>query len=127
MGSEIKRRFSIRFDGWYAVLSSALGLLPSSSYVDVQHDVVNVRMGWAFRARFARSSVESAEETGERPISRGVHGLAGRWLVNGSSDRIVTITLRSKQGAYVMGFPVRLRALMVSVEEPGELVDLLTR
>ncbi len=50
-------RFPIRFEAWYRVLSSALFLSPSDSFVDLAEDAVSVRMGWAFSARFARSAV----------------------------------------------------------------------
>jgi hypothetical protein len=121
------RRFPIRFDGWYAALSTALFLFPSSSYVEVDGEEVRVRMGWAFRSRFARAAVASALEMNERPLSRGVHGFAGRWLVNGSGQGILTIDLRPSQRGFVMGFPVRLRQLMVSLMEPRALADILAR
>jgi len=121
------RRFSIRFDGWYGVLSSVLLLPPSAAYVELEPDTVSVRMGWAFRARFPRADVASATEMAERPLSRGVHGFAGRWLVNGSADGLVRLGLEPVARGYVMGFPVRLRELMVSVADPSGLIDALRR
>ena len=50
------RRIPIRFDPWYRWLSSALGLAPSRSYVEVEAGEIEVRMGWAFRSRFPRAS-----------------------------------------------------------------------
>ena len=125
MSSARPQRFPIRFDVWYGILSSALFLPPSSSYVKVDGEQVSVRMGWAFRSRFPRAAVASASETHERPLSRGVHGFAGRWLVNGSGQGILTIDLTPGQRGYVMGFPVRLRQLMVSVAEPVALAAVL--
>lgn len=119
------RRFPIRFDYWYAIMSSALFLSPSSSYIEVHDEEVRVRMGWAFRTRFPRAAVVQAAETSARPWSRGVHGFAGRWLVNGSGRGILTIELAPAQRGYVMGFPVRLRQLMVSVAEPSALAAAL--
>lgn len=64
--------------------------------------------------------------TGERvAITRGVHGWAGRWLVNGAGDGILAIDLEPRQRAYVMGFPIRLRQLLVSVEDPRALATAL--
>jgi hypothetical protein len=114
--------FPISFDGWYRVLSSIIGLLPSASYVNVDTEVVEVRMGWAFWSRFPRSAVVSVSELRRRPLSRGVHGFAGRWLVNGSGRGVVGIQLNPPPRAYVLGFPVRLKLLMVSVAEPSALV-----
>ncbi|WP_198134478.1 hypothetical protein [Geotalea uraniireducens] len=54
-----------------------------------------------------------------------MHGFAGRWLVNGSGQGILTIDLTPTQRGYVMGFPVRLRQLMVSVAEPATLAAAL--
>lgn len=41
--------------------------------------------------------------------------------MNGSGRGILTIDLAPAQRGYVMGFPVRLRQLMVSVAEPAAL------
>jgi hypothetical protein len=121
----VARRFPIRFDAWYGVLSSALLLPPSRSYVELDGDHVEVRMGWAFRARFPRAAVASVTEMHRRPLSRGVHGFAGQWLVNGSGDGILTLDLTPSQRAYTLGIPIRLERLMVSVEEPAALAAAL--
>ncbi len=87
--------------------------------------MVRVRMAWAFRASFPTAAVASVKQAAMNPISRGVHGFGGRWLVNGSGDGIVTIDLAPTQRAYVMGFPVRLRQLPVSVEDPATVIAAL--
>ncbi|HEV8337576.1 MAG TPA: hypothetical protein VGR67_14275 [Candidatus Polarisedimenticolia bacterium] len=117
--------FPIRFDPWYRVLSKIVLLPPSRSTLEVEGGEVRVRMGWAFRARFPRSAIVSVSKLDARPISRGVHGFAGRWLVNGSGQGIVSLELNPRQRAYVMGFPVHLRTLMVSVREPAALARAL--
>src|SRR6476660_8704515 len=108
-------RFPITFDSWYRFLSTALGLPPASAYVQINGDQVEVRMGWAFRTRFPRAAVSAASASDIRPISRGVHGFGGRWLVNGAGRGILEVQLSPAQRAYVMGVPVRLRELLVSV------------
>ena len=119
-------RFPIQFDAPYARLSRALFIPPSDSYVEIADNEVSVRMGWAFRAKFDRSRVTRASLSGKRiPLTRGVHGWAGRWLVNGAGDGIVAIDLDPTQRARVMGFPVRLRQLLVSVEDPSALAGAL--
>jgi hypothetical protein len=120
-------RFPISFDGWYRVLWSALGLPPSRSYVSVDPEQVEVRMGWAFRSRFPRSAVESGSELDISPLSRGVHGFGGRWPVNGSGHGIVRLELSPRQRAYVVGIPVRLKSLLVSVAEPSALASAVAR
>jgi len=118
-------RFPIRFDSAYGLLSSALLLPPSRSFVQIEGDEVTVAMSWAFRARFPRSAVISATQLDKRPLSRGVHGFAGRWLVNGSAQGIVVIDLEPRQRGRVLGFPVKLRQLMVSLEDPAGLIRAL--
>ena len=125
MLSHHSQRIPILFDRWYAVLSSALGLFPSSSYVHVSNDEMHVQMGWAFRTTFPRRAIASIEIASRTPVSRGVHGFAGRWLVNGSGRGIVIITLNPAQRCHVLGLPLRLRQLLVSVAEPRALASLL--
>jgi hypothetical protein len=122
-----RRRFAIKFDRWYGLLSTALLMPPSDSAVEVQGLEVCVRMAWGFRARFPKSAVSSATQLSTHPTSRGVHGWAGRWLVNGSGQNIVSLSLAPPQRAFVMGFPVRLRELLVSVDDPAALVESLAR
>jgi hypothetical protein len=119
------QRFPLRFDRWYAPLSSALLLPPSSSYLEIDRDEIRVRMGWAFRSRFPRSAVTSAFHSAPWTLSRGVHGFGGRWLVNGSGQGLLTIDLSPDQRAHVLGIPVRLRRLMVSVNDPQTLAAAL--
>jgi hypothetical protein len=119
-------RFPIRFNAAYRVLSTALFLAPSDSFVEAKGEEVRVRMAWGFRTKFPRSVVASVTEYKRKPLSRGVHGWAGRWLVNGSGEGIVNIALEPCQRGYVMGFPVQLRNLLVSVEDPAGLMSALT-
>ena len=119
-------RFPIRFDPLYGLLSRMLLIPPSRSYVEVFDDRVDVRMAGAFDASFPRSSVVAAAKVNQRfRLTRGAHGWGGRWLVNGSGDGIVAIDLKPRQRAYVVGFPVKLQQLMVSVDEPERLIAAL--
>ncbi len=119
--------FPIRFDAWYRALSSALLLLPSRSFLEIVGDQVSVRMGWAFVAHFPLSSVTAVKRLDSAPISRGVHGFAGRWLVNGAGDRVLSIDLAAGQRARVLGFPVDLKQLLVSVDDPAAVAEQLSR
>ena len=121
------RRIPIRFERWYALLSSALLLFPSDSFVEIHDDEVECRMGWAFRARFPRSAVSDAKRSKPVPLTRGVHGFNGRWLVNGSGDGILAVELEPPQRGRVLGVPVKLRQLLVSVDDPEALAAQLRR
>ncbi len=115
------QRFPIRFDPPWALLFRALLLPPGQSFLEIDGGEVRVRMGWAFRAAFPRNSVASVRPLGTWVLSIGVHGLCGRWLVNGSHRGIAVLELDPEQRARVLGFPVRLRELMVSVDDPEAL------
>ena len=120
-------RFPIKFERAYALLSRTLFIAPADSYVEIEGGRVSVRMAWAFRATFDRSAIQRTSVLGNWvALTRGVHGWAGRWLVNGAGDGILVITLNPLQRAYVIGFPVKLRELLVSLDDPSALAVALT-
>jgi hypothetical protein len=100
-----------------------MGLGPRFSDVTADDQRLVVRMGWGFRARLPRSAIASAERTRGLVGGIGVHGWHGRWLVNGAATGLVMIRFDPSQRARVMGFPVRLRALYLSLEEPDRFVS----
>ena len=104
-----------------------IGIRPGSSYVEVESDAVNVHMGPAFRARFPVDAVRSVVADDQPVRGWGVHGWRGRWLVNGSSENLVRVELDPPARARMLGFPVRLRQLRVSVVDPDGLIRALTR
>ncbi|MCU1503061.1 MAG: hypothetical protein JWM12_2415 [Ilumatobacteraceae bacterium] len=106
-------------------LMSLLGLGPRRSWVEVGDDVVPVRMGWAFAADIPRPAISGVALRERNRISRGVHGWNGRYLVNGSGEGLVTITVEPPQRAAMLGFPITLRELTVSVDDPAGLVAAL--
>ena len=118
-------RFAIAFDAGYAVRSRALFISPSDSYVQLAGNEVPVRMGWRV-ARDLRSLVRRpcVSDRQRVQLTRGVHGWAGRWLVNGATMASSRST-PSRGSAYVTGFPVQLRQLLVSVEDPRALATAL--
>jgi hypothetical protein len=118
-------RFPIRFDPVFRVLSRLILLSPGEAHVDVAGDLAHVKFSWAFRATFPRSSVAATKVCTDRPLSRGVHGFAGRWLVNGSGDGILEIGFEPTQRAKVLGWTVTLRHLLVSVDDPSALAAAL--
>ena len=82
-------------------------------------------MSWAFRAKFARSDV--MEVVNFRPVvSIGVHGFRGRWLVNGAHRPIAVIRLSQPARGLVVGFPLKVREILVSVDDRDALRTALT-
>lgn len=101
----------------------ATGFWPGTCWIDVGPDQLEVRMSFGFHAVIPRSAVQGVRVWhGRRPISIGVHGWGGRWLVNGTRDNTVIIDLSPTQRARVLGVPVRLTQLLVSPERPDDLV-----
>lgn len=119
------RPIPIRF-GRLGPLFAILGLSKLSSQVVVDDDQVSVRMSYAFSATIPRAAITGAQVEPRRVWwAIGVHGWRGEWLVNGSSDGIVWLDLAPPVRGRVLGVPVRLRRLGVSVDAPDALVALL--
>ena len=122
------KRFPIRFTSANGILFRGLLILPSSAYVELGGDDIHVRVGWAFSARIPRPLVARAGpgKPPRIPLTAGTHGWAGRWLVNGAPDGIVDIELTDRVRAFVAGFPVRLKVLSVSLEDPDGFLAALS-
>ena len=122
-----RRRFPIRFSSGNSILFKGLLILPSSSYVDLDDHAIHVRLGWAFNARIPRRMAAKAGpgQPPTIPLTAGAHGWRGRWLVNGAPDGMVTIDLSEPVRASVSGFPIRLKELSVSLEDPEGFLDAL--
>lgn len=120
-------RFPIRFTPANRVLFHAFLVFPSRAHVELSDESLHVRMGWAFSARIPRQVIVRAGP-GEPPAIRftaGAHGWAGRWLVNGAAEGIVDVELSEPVRAMVSGFPVRLKVLSVSLEDPDAFLAAL--
>jgi hypothetical protein len=119
-------RIPIRYGNPWRWLLPLLLLPARGAYIRIDGDTMKVRLSWAFRMKFARSEV--TEVAKHRPVlSIGVHGWRGRWLVNGAHRPIAIIRLAEPVPARVIGFPVRVRELWVSVDNRDVLRELLIR
>jgi hypothetical protein len=117
-------RVPIRF-GRLRFLFVLVGLTPRRAHLELGEEAVEVRMGWAFSASVPRESIRSAARDRDKPWSIGVHGWSGRWIVNGAAGPIVTMTIDPPARGRVSGVPVRVRELLVSVDDPERLVAAL--
>lgn len=105
----------------------AVVLMPSSrAYVEVDPATVRVRFGIGFSATIPRTSVRAAAADTDRVLAWGAHGLAGRWLVNTSTKGMVALTLDPEARGRVLGFPVRLRLLRLSLADPARFLEALS-
>lgn len=120
-------RFAIRYDAWFRPLAAVLGIGPGASLVSVGPQDLRVRMGWAFQARIERAAIDSvARHTG--PLGGiGVHGWGGVYLVNGSMNGVVRIDLAgpARRRARMLGLPVKLTVLTLSLEDPEGFQEAL--
>lgn len=122
----LMRTFSFSY-GRLKPLLWVLGAGPAHSSITLDEECLRVRMSWLFRAQVPRSSIAGAKPFAGMVGGWGAHGWRGTWLVNGSSEGIVSIDI-DPPGRYarVMGVPVKLRVLRISVESPDDLIAALT-
>jgi hypothetical protein len=122
---EHAQRFEFRYDRWCGWMLGLLGMGRRYSHVTVGADTVVVRMGWSFSTRIDRAAIRSAAHDDGSVWGWGVHGWRGRWLVNGSSHGLVRIEIDPPSRSTVIGIPIRLATLRVSVVDPDGLVAAL--
>ena len=93
--------------------------------VELNHDELIVRMGWAFRACIPRSAITQPRRGRNLWFSIGVHGGFGVWAVNGSAKGTIWIDVDPPVRARAVGFPIRLRRLALGLEDPEGFLDAL--
>jgi hypothetical protein len=99
----------------------------STIRVDADHVVVQMGLGgWTFAARVPRSSIIEARQVEGRVWGWGAHGFRGRWLVNGSGLGLVKLTISPEARCRVVGVPLRLRELTLSLEDPQGFVEAVS-
>jgi hypothetical protein len=120
--------FSFSWSRFMRIFMTVLLAGPGQSSIRVDGDSVRVKMGfggWTFSADVPRSSIIGAEQISTQVWAWGAHGWKGRWLVNGSSDGLVCLTLQPATRARTLGFPLRVRELTLSLAEPEDFVRTL--
>ena len=110
--------FAISYTRALRPLFTLLGTGPSASAVVVGPEGIDVRMGWAFRAHIPPGAIQVIERDDALILGWGVHGWQGRWLVNGSTGGMIRLLIEPTAQARVLGFPVRLRLLRLSLVDP---------
>jgi hypothetical protein len=113
--------FSLRYGAVSRWLLTLFASGPGRSGIAVGDTGVAFEMGWSFDGRAPLESVTSAQPLTETVISRGVHGWRGDWLVNGAGDGLVEVLFEPPMKSHVVGVPVRVRRLRVSVDDPAGL------
>jgi hypothetical protein len=118
-------RFPISFSPKLSRLMAALGINRRNSWVELTPAALRVHMAWGFDLRAGRTAVGAAVPDHDRVLGWGAHGWRGRWLVNGSSQGLVRISLDPPAKGRVLGAPIHVHTLRVSVEDPDGLIAAL--
>jgi len=93
--------------------------------VDVSRSALLVSLGWSFRVAIPRGAIQAADSVPWRRYSIGAHGWRGRWLVNTTSGPLVRIRVEPATTGRVLGVPIRVRELTLSVDDVAAfLTDL---
>ena len=114
--------FTLRYGAVSRVALKLVGSGPEHSGIAVSDADLAIRMGRSFDGRAPRASVASARTLTDTVISRGVHGWRGDWLVNGDGSGLVEFRFEPPMRGHVLFFPVGVRRLRVSVDDPDGLV-----
>jgi hypothetical protein len=126
MSSAESKRFEIAYTGINGPMMKTLGIGPGRGYVIVTPGDLIVKMGWAFSGTIPRSRITSAEaSTKPQGYGWGVHGWNGKWVINGSDSGIVKIEIDPATTVRTLIFPINLRELYVSLENPESFLEAL--
>jgi hypothetical protein len=108
-------------------LLSLVGLGPKFTRVVFHERTLEVRFGYGFRAEIPFSAIYNAKPEPGMIGGVGVHGWRGVWLVNGSAQGLVGFDVDQKIKAKSLGFPIRMLHLRMSLSQPGNFLQRLSR
>lgn len=115
------REFPFTFSAPMRALATLFG--GRHARATVTDDALSVRYGVMFSVDVSLTAVRSATRA-ERTWwwGIGVHGWKHVWVANGSQRDLVRLTLDPEQRARTLGIPVRVRELIVSVQDPDAFI-----
>lgn len=107
------------------VIRVLLAVLFVRPRVEVTRAVLVVTLGWSFRVAVPRGAIQAVDSVPWRRHSIGAHGWRGRWLVNTASGPLVRIRIEPTTRGRVLGYPIRVRELTLSIDDVAAfLTDL---
>jgi len=120
------QRFAMAYDK-LVLLQTIFGGGPRSSGVEVDAGQVRFRMGVVFSLDVPQTSIRSARRSqADVGGTRGVHGRAGRWLLNGSADGLVEVQLdppgRTRPRLATFFRPAEVQVLTLSLVDPDGFI-----
>jgi hypothetical protein len=92
----------------------------------VENGNLHVKRGWGFVADIPLTSIKKAEPSNARVLAAGVHVLGSRWLVNGSREGLVALTIDPPAEAKVWLKSVKVSTLVLSVTDPDAFIAACT-
>jgi hypothetical protein len=124
----MKEKFSISFNRFMRIVMTPLLTGPRHCRVVLTADQLVVKMGlggWAFSAALPRSAVKSVQRVSGPVLGWGAHGWRGQWLVNGSGQGLVRMTIDPAGRGRCLIVPIKVKQLTLSLETPDEFVAAL--
>jgi hypothetical protein len=101
----------------HPALRVLLALTLSRPRVEVTPSALVVALGWSFRVAVPRASIVAVDPVPGSRLSIGAHGWRGRWLVNTARRPLVRVTVEPEASGRLLGVPVRIRELTLSIED----------
>ena len=121
----MKEKFELSFNKFMRIVMTPLLTGPRHCRVVLTADRLDVKMGlggWAFAVKVPRKSVSAVERVSGPVLGWGAHGWRGQWLVNGSSQGLVRVTIDPAGRGRCLIVPIKVKRLTLSLEEPDEFV-----
>lgn len=121
------RSFPIRYSKASRWLMAPLLLGARHARVELSEYELQVRMGWAFRARIPRRSIRRAAIHREVVWAVGVHSdlRFKSWLVNGAMKGVVFLDLLPPAKGRFAVFPITIERLGLGLEDPDAFLRSL--
>jgi hypothetical protein len=121
---------------WFAISEAGLGPVSAvtntvlaggrgRSGVEVSPDQIQVQMG-DFKQTVPRASIRSVSRS-EADVGKtvGMHHRSGRWLVNGSADGLVELTIEPPVYRHEMFIRWKVKSLTLSLADPDGFIAAL--
>ena len=112
-------RFPIKRSPWWRFLLGLFGVTTARAYLQLDGERLVVRFGW-YRLELPRAQIAAVEE-GRWPWWGGIGWRisAGRLGLIGATAPVVYIRLARPHRTRLLGIPLQLRELWVSVDDPA--------
>jgi hypothetical protein len=133
------KRFAVRYDGsgpFLQWIDTVLGAgserrAMSRAHVEIDADWLRCQLG-DFKVDVPRASVLGAARSSRQVRGTiGVHSRGGSWLVNGSADGLVEITIdppcRTERGASTLFRRMKVNELIVSLVDPDGFIAAVSQ